>query len=315
MNKRETVLSILDSAHKPETIPAAFFLHFDPAYHRGQPAVDKHLEYFRYTDMDFVKIQFELPFPHQLDILKPEDWAKMPFYKTEFYAELLKVVEGLVKSAKKEALVIMTLYSPFMCASSATSHTLVDQSIKENPAQFKKGIETITESLRLFVRGCIRLGIDGFYTSTQGGESGRFEDPASFNECIKPYDLTLMEEINRACIFNILHICDYQLPYADLTRFLDYPGHVVNCSLEMVNGTISANQVSSMFQRPFMGGLNRKGIITTGSQEDVKKEVKKVLQAAPERFILGADCTVPSETLWDNLRAAISAAHAYHPAK
>jgi uroporphyrinogen decarboxylase len=57
MNKRDVVLNLLD-ANKPQPyIPAGFFIHFDPGYHFGQAAVDKHLEYFRYTDMDLVKIR------------------------------------------------------------------------------------------------------------------------------------------------------------------------------------------------------------------------------------------------------------------
>ena len=75
MNKRDLLFSVIDPKAKPAPIPAAFFLHFDPAYHLGQPAVDKHLEYFRYTGMDFVKIQFELPFPRQAEIQRPADWA------------------------------------------------------------------------------------------------------------------------------------------------------------------------------------------------------------------------------------------------
>ena len=63
MNKRDLVLSLLDRNKKAEYIPAAFFLHFDQVNHRGQAAVDKHLEYSRYTGMDFVKIQFEYTFP------------------------------------------------------------------------------------------------------------------------------------------------------------------------------------------------------------------------------------------------------------
>ena len=34
-----------------------------------------------------------------------------------------------------------------------------------------------------------------------------------------------------------------------------------------------------------------------------------VLTQAPQRFILAADCTVPSETSWENLKAAIDTAH------
>ncbi|MCZ7543837.1 MAG: hypothetical protein M5R40_09995 [Anaerolineae bacterium] len=63
MNKRDVILSLLDPDGRPPYIPAAFFLHFPPGFREGQAAVEKHLEYFRDTGMDFVKIQYERPFP------------------------------------------------------------------------------------------------------------------------------------------------------------------------------------------------------------------------------------------------------------
>ncbi len=310
MDKRDTVLSLLEPDRLPETIPAAFFLHFDPMYHTGQAAVEKHLEYFHYTGMDFVKIQYERNFPPIPGIRRPEDWANMPFYKLDFYEEPLRVVAGLVEAAKAEGLVLMTLYSPFMCAGHTTSDETITRHIRENPEVVKRGMEIIAESLMGFVKECIRIGIDGFYASTQGGEAGRFDDRALFDACIRPYDLRLMEEANRSCIFNVLHVCDYRLPYADLSPYVDYPGQVVNASLELTTGPISAREVARMFARPYMGGLNRKGVIATGSQDEVRNAVEVVLRDAPERFILGADCTVPSDTSWDNLRTAIATAHA-----
>ena len=99
-NKRETLLDLLDAGKKQTYIPAAFFLHFDEVYHRGPGAIEKHLEFFRYTGMDFVKIQYEITFPPLPEIKTPADWAKMPLYKDDFYEPQLKVVEGLVKEAK-----------------------------------------------------------------------------------------------------------------------------------------------------------------------------------------------------------------------
>jgi uroporphyrinogen decarboxylase len=309
MNKRDAVLSLLDPDSKPAIIPAGFFLHFDPDFHKGQSAVDKHLEFFRYTGMDLVKIQYEKKFPGIPDIQKPEDWAKMPDYPLDFYEEPLRVVEGLVKAAKKEALVILTLYSPFMFAAQTTSYDLITQHIKEDPDKVKVGMRAITNSVMRFVKECVRLGLDGFYTSTQGGEASRFSDPASFDACIRPYDLELMEEINRTCLFSILHVCDYQLPYNSISRFTNYPGQVVNASLELTGGKISPKEVTSLYNRPFMGGLDRLGTLATGTSDEVKAAVEAVLKDAPERFILGADCTVPANTSWDNLKTAINTAH------
>ena len=309
MNKRDTVLSLLDTQSKPDYIPAAFFLHFDPAFRSGQAAVEKHLEFFRYTGMDFVKIQYERKFPPIPEIKTPDDWAKMPEYGLDFYEEPLKVVDGLVRAANKEALVILTLYSPFMFAAQTAGYDTITRHIRQDPEKVKIGMHRITNSVMRFVKECILLGLDGFYTSTQGGEAGRFPDTTSFDQCIRPYDLELMEEINRRCLFSILHVCDYQLPYDSITRFADYPGQVVNASLELTDRRITTREAAKLFKRPFMGGLDRLGVLAKGSPAEVKAAAEAVLRDAPERFILAADCTVPAETNWDNLKIAIDTAH------
>lgn len=311
MNKRDRVFSLLDAGTAPGYVPAAFFIHFPQACHRGQAAVEAHLEYFRYTEMDFVKIQYEHTFPHRPDIRTPADWAGMPLYGKEFYRDPLDVVKGLVREAKREAPVIVTLYSPFMCAGHTTSDELITEHIRQDPDKVKRGMEVIADSLLIFVRECIALGVDGFYASTQGGESHRFEDAALFDACIKPFDLIVMNEIDRSCDFNILHICDYNGGYDDLTRFLDYPGHVVNSSLKLGSKALTGKQVSELFGRPYMGGLDRHGTIVTGSGSQIQRAAQDVLDEAPDRFILGADCTLPADIDWDNIRAAISTAHAH----
>jgi uroporphyrinogen decarboxylase len=307
MNKRDTMLSLINEEVSPEHIPAAFFLHFDHAYHQGQAAIDRHLEFFRFTGMDFVKIQYEQGFPSSTPIRKPEDWAHAPLCSEEFFDAPIRVVEGLVKAAKSDALVIMTLYSPFMWAAhlgDITSH------LKENPEAAKKGLEIMTENVLALVRGCKRAGVDGFYASSQGGEAFRFQDPNIFQKYVKPTDLTVWDELS-SCTFNILHICDYEGGYNDLTPFLDYPGHVVNSSLKVGDQRLTPKDASNLFGRLFMGGMERKGVLATGTPEGIRQAVNDVLAETPERFILAADCTVPGDTPWENLRTAIETAHQY----
>jgi uroporphyrinogen decarboxylase len=311
MNKRDAMLRLLDPSYRQESVPAAFFLHFDPAFHRGQAAIDKHLEFFRFTGMDMVKIQFEHRMP-PMEIKSPKDWARVPLRGKEFWEEPLAVVKGLVDAAKKEAVVILTLYSPFMLAGQIAGQETVVRHIQEDPEAFKKGIGIITDGVLVLVKECARLGLDGFYSSTQGRESGRLADAKAFDECIRPYDLSLMTEINRICPFNILHVCDYHLPYADISPFTSYPGQVVNTSLKLVGREISSKEVAQMFNRPFMGGLDRKGVLATGPEEAIRTAARKTIDDAPERFILAADCTVPADTPWENLRTAIRSAHEYH---
>jgi uroporphyrinogen decarboxylase len=305
MDKRDTMLSLIYGTASPEYVPAAFFLHFDNAYHQGQAAIEKHLEFFRASGMDFVKIQYEQSFPATTPIRKPEDWAQAPICSEEFFGAPIHVVEGLVKAAKSEAQVIMTLYSPFMWAAHLADIT---NHLKENPEAAKKGLEIMTENVLTLVRGCKRAGVDGFYASSQGGEAFRFHDTNIFQEYIKPTDLAVWDELS-SCSFNILHICDYEGGYDDLTPFLDYPGHVVNSSLKVGDQTLTPKDASHLFGRPFMGGMERKGALATGNSESIQQAVTDVLAHAPEHFILAADCTVPGDTPWENLRTAIETAH------
>jgi uroporphyrinogen decarboxylase len=172
------------------------------------------------------------------------------------------------------------------------------------------GLEILTENVLTLVRGCKRAGVDGFYVSSQGGEAFRFPGTEIFRQYIKPTDLAVWDEV-RSCAFTILHICDYAGPYDDLTPFLDYPGHVVNCSLKLGDRTMRPTDMAHMFGRPFMGGLERLGLIATGSVDAIRQATAGILAEAPERFILAADCTVPSDTPWEHLKIAIDMAHHY----
>jgi uroporphyrinogen decarboxylase len=308
MDKRSLMLD-LAAGKAGGYVPASFFLHFDEKHHRGQAAVDKHLEYFRATGMDFVKIQYEHPFPAMPDVKKPSDWARTPVLAQDYFAEPLEVVSGIVKSVKKEAVVVVTLYSALMHAGHAAGRDLLTAHLDEDPDATARGLERIAQSILVFVRGCVKAGVDGFYMSTQGGEAGRFKDPSVFAKAIRPNDLRVMGEAQRTCSFNILHVCDYHGEYANLSPYADYPGHIVNCGTRLSTRTIEPAEVAQLFNRPFLGGMDRHGVIVNGSRDDIRREVKKVIDKAPPLFVLGADCTVPSEIPWENLRAAIDAAH------
>jgi uroporphyrinogen decarboxylase len=308
-SKRDQMLEWLAGKPAPNYTPAAFFLHFAPEFKNGLPAARRHLEFFRQTGMDFVKIQFEQTYQRQPYLQKPADWSKLNFAKLDFYEPLLVTVREIVKAAKKDSLILMTLYSPFMCAGHCATGPVLKQHLEENPEAVKKGMEILTESQLLFVRACIKEGIDGFYMSTQGSEAARFSSEKIFTNYIKPYDLVSMREIQSKCAFNILHVCDYVAPYANYDAVYDYPGHVINCNVKLTGGDMPAQEIARRFKRPFMGGLDRHGLIAKGDPAKLEAAVKAAIQSAPRQFILGADCTVAGDTDWNHLRHAIAVAH------
>jgi uroporphyrinogen decarboxylase len=312
MNKREKMLRLLRDQVSTAGVPAAFFLHFDPSCRAGRAAIEKHKEFFRFTGMDFVKIQLELPFA-SVATNEPGDWAKLPPLTPEFFEPQLEVVRGLVGDLSSEALVVLTLYSPFMMIAHMGDGNKLAAHLEADPDPVRKALEMATESLLRFVRECSRIGLDGFYHSTQGGEVNRFQDAETFVSHIMPFDLEVMNEVDRTFKFNILHVCDYHREkvggYANLDLFLEYPGHVVNISPEVGDKTLTMAQIAEFFGRPVMGGMNRLGALATGTEADVRAAAREALSDSPERFVLGADCTVPGDTPWENLKTAIDEAH------
>jgi len=310
MNKRDALLNLLHDPAPPAYVPAAFFLHFDPAFHQGQAAVEKHLEFYRLTGMDFVKVQFEQAPSHSPTIRRAKDWADAPLYPAEYFETPAAVARGLVEAAGREALVIMTLYSPFMWAARLAEPADLARHLQEDPDAVEQGLGIMAENVIRLAQACRRAGVDGFYASTQGGEAFRPWGAEVFEKHIKPSDLAVWDVI-RLSSFNILHICDYHGGYADLSPFRDYPGQVVNCSLHVGEKTMTPRDAARLFARPFMGGMERTGTIAGGSPAQVQEAARAVLAEAPERFILAADCTVPGGTPWGNLKAAVDAAHEY----
>ena len=60
-----------------------------------------------------------------------------------------------------------------------------------------------------------------------------------------------------------------------------------------------------------MGGIDRHGAMATGTQEEIQTLVQGILADIPETYILGADCTLPGNIDWDNIKTAIATAHEF----
>ncbi|MDR1543061.1 MAG: hypothetical protein LBS50_01360 [Prevotellaceae bacterium] len=304
VNKREKLLSVLDQSKPNRYVPAAFFMHFNEKF--GQPAVQRHIEYFRATNMDMMKVQYELSVP-KLDIKKAEDWAKVPVYGKDFFEPELALIEVLAKELKSETMILPTVYCPFNLALQTLGFNVV-QHAKENPDAVAKGLQNLTESVLIYVREAIKRGADGFYYSTQGGDSKHFAETDLFKKLIAASDMPVLQEISDNALLNILHICDYESQYNEILKFRNYPASIINPPFELKNGDrIRVKNVQEEFHRPVMGGLYRHSVISGGNFNQIQPEIDNLMHEAPQNFILAADCTVHSD--WQTLRQVIDYAH------
>lgn len=61
MTKKERVLAVMKK-QPVDQVPAGFWFHYKPDY-SVQQMIDAHMELFRKTDMDIIKIMQDYPYP------------------------------------------------------------------------------------------------------------------------------------------------------------------------------------------------------------------------------------------------------------
>ena len=126
-----------------------------------------------------------------------------------------------------------------------------------------------------------------------------------FDEVIKPCEIRLLREAKDENHFVMLHMCKDHL---DLTRYADYPCDAVNWGIYSDN--ISLEEGRKLFAgKTILGGLDdRDGVLVHGTKEQIERRVAELMdEMKGYPFILGADCTLPTDIPYDNIRAAIEA--------
>jgi len=309
INKREAVLNFLTSTGKQDFYPGAFFMHFAKDQLFGEKAIDAHLDYFKAANLDFLKVQYEQKHPLIPEIQTPADWTKVPLLKKDFYENQLKVIEGVIKRGKKDALVLATIYPPLSLAGHVTAYKHHINHLNEDPELVKVGLEAITESILIYVKECKKLGVDGFLHATQGGELNRFNDASIFTDYLKPLDMAIGDEAYDGTSCNMLHIHNGEGFYKDYSQFVDYKAQIINPNPQLDDRVLSQKELYNIFKKPVMGGLDNNGIIVNGSRDEITAKVNEIISDAPEKFVLGSTCTIPRGTDWNQIRMAMDAAH------
>ena len=289
----------------PSYAPAAFFIHFAPDQKVGDAAVQAHLKYFRESGMDILKVQFEQTVP-RIPVGEEDAFEPIP---EDFYRPTLEIIAKLQEAEGKDVYVLPTLYSSYQIARQSLGERRIRAAAVEKPELLKAIMGSYRDALLWLVKECKKVGILGFYMCTQGGEMTFYDIPGFFDEFIRPYDMAVMGECNRDTRMNILHICNWEGPYDDLTRYKDYPAQIVNTPTDLNGVPFTLQDGIDLFGRPVLGGFDRKGVFNTLSDEEVAAETHAILKANPAgRVMIGADCTVGSAPL-ANIQAAVAAAH------
>ncbi len=317
MNKRERVMAVVEG-RKPDRIPSGFWLHFPPGNDCGKAAEDIHIDFFQKTGTDICKVMNENLLPMDESIKTPSDWSHIrPFNKkADFVVRQIDLIKRVCDRMAGEAVVLSTIHGVVASISHVLGGgALYDRDkllqvrhMRQNPQGMRAAYEAVTEILQYLAEETLRAGADGIYYAALGGEKYGHTDE-EFETFVRPGDLAVMDAAKGRRCFNVLHICKDNI---DLGRYALYPGEVVNWGVYSDN--LSLEDGRKLFPgRVILGGLDdRSGVLVEGTLEQIRAEVKQVIDGfGREGFILGSDCTLPTEIDYERIRCAVEAAAAY----
>ena len=318
MNKRDRVMTVIQGG-QADKVPAGFWLHFHEDAYYGENAVKTHLRFFEDSGTDICKIMNENLIPKDPALETAADWSNVGPIPTDsdFFNRQVELVRAVAQAVDGKAVVLATIHGVVASASHlyggpnvyGEKRTILVDHLRQNPEGMKHGLQMVADYLSALSRACLEAGADGIYYAALGGERVMYDD-REFAEFIRPLDIQVLEAASDRKCFNVLHICKDQV---ELERYRGYPGDVVNWGIHEQN--LSLTEGKAVFpDKILLGGLDdRSGVLVDGNDEAIAAAVQSVIREMGDvPFILGADCTLPSEIDLHRIRVAVDAAIRYH---
>ena len=313
MNKRERFNAFLHN-EPVDRVPVGFFHHYmtDAEYSTRlkeprlfEKMVAGHLVSKRNDDADILKIMNDVLMVMPIDVSnvkEPKDLKLVvpPKMDSEYVEKTKELTERVLKYYEDEDIPsLATGFSPFFNLRYALRNTnenhldVVKEFFLENPEGAKDAMNIVADmTLEMYQMLMKDLGIDGIYFSVNNQNELIPDD--FYHEYVTPVEQRMLKEINKDGI-SFLHVCGFGGMTNNIQLFKDYDATAINWAVYAEG--ISLKEGKEIFGgKPVMGGFAQNTIIYNGTEEEVKNEVKRILEESGQiGVMIGADCTVPHD--------------------
>ncbi len=237
-------------------------------------------------------------------VKSPEEWERLRPLDPRRGAlgEHLHALRLIRQGLEGRVPFIQTIFLPVMVAGYLVgSDDELLRHVRQHRERVLAGLETIAETFAAYVDACREEGVNGFFFATRLARQGSLT-PEEYGELARPFDLRVIQAAGGA-EFNVLHVCGEGSYLLDM---LDYPVHAFNWAATSPSNP-SLSHVAAITPRAIIGGLSHEAL-TADSPEMARHEIlvaKK--QMGGSRWLLGPNCSIPTTSRPENLRAALAA--------
>lgn len=303
MNKKERVIAALEG-RPVDRVPVSFWRHMrsdagdGPAL--GRECAEKHLAFYRSTDLDFIKIMqdgFNAPFDTHITSIQDLRRIRPADPDSSFVRDYIERAMWVNELIGGEVPTYCNLFSPFMLLRKIGDETL-SELIRQDEKEVAAALDRISEGMCGIIESLLTTcGCFGLFVCFQGAEFDRFS-PDVHQRLVRPGDLRVMTCANRFSAYNIAHFCAWDGGRNDLTRWRDYPARAVNWAVHIDRLDLAEGK-AFFGGRPVMGGFDNRvdRLLFKGTKEQVQAETHRLVAeytmktGSANGLILGADCS------------------------
>jgi uroporphyrinogen decarboxylase len=237
-------------------------------------------------------------------IQEPHDWAELPVLDADAphlarQVQCIRLIRATLGTATP---ILQTIFNPLSQAKHLAGDSALLEHLRRRPDDVQAGLNTITESTRLFIHAVKDAGADGVFYAVQHAQQ-HLLSREEFQRFSRADDLTLLGAA-RDMWCNVLHIHGEHIHF---DAFRDYPAHVINWH-DRESGP-ALDQAGGTWRRALCGGLSRRTLVF-GSAADVKREAAEAFSSpVGKRLLLSTGCVVPIIAPHGNMLAAARSAH------
>lgn len=314
MTKRERVAAVFQGKETDYT-PVCFWKHVPRELWGEEAFIREQVDFYRKTDVDFVKLSADGYFGWPDPILNGIDSAK-ELYRMKPFEEGHPFIRGQIERTRKivselenECCSLYLIFCPLSYLRLEIGYPRMMEFMREDPEAVMYACGQIADSVKHLADGLINEAhCDGIFYSVQNAEKTRFTYE-EYRKWVSPSDQEVLNYINTLSPMNALHCCAWEEIGNRLEVWSDYKTPVVSWS-RFIDG-MDVKEAKQFFGRTVWGGFdNRPGsLLYTGTREEIQKEVRRLIGESGGRgYILGADCSLHDELPLERIRWVAEAA-------
>ncbi len=233
-----------------------------------------------------------------LPVHSPSDWeALRPLDPGRgMLAKQIEALRLVGDGLRGETPFLATVFSPLSMAKHLAGNDVALSHLRQNPEGFRRGLETMTESILRFIDAARATGIAGIYYAVQHAAYPLMSRD-EFESFGRPYDLRVLESASDLWC-NIVHLHGSRVMFDQVA---DYPMAFLNwhdrdTGISLAEGLAQTGAAAS-------GGVSQWTIHQEGPEGSMAEARDARAQTGGRRLMLGTGCVIMTTTPLRNIRA------------